>query len=100
MRDSTVLTVGTALSRARDAGAFVEILVQGQWITGLVSAIDGYGAVLSGELGQTAVVRLELVSAVKVIEHDLTQEDPGRYAPHGEAQVRAHHGSARVHEIA
>lgn len=99
MRDSTVLTVGTALSRARDAGAFVEILVQGQWITGLVSAIDGYGAVLSGELGQTAVVRLELVSAVKVIEHDLTQ-DPAQYSPHGEAQVRAHHGSARVHEIA
>lgn len=98
MRDSTVLTVGTALSRARDAGAFVELLVQGQWIGGEVTAIDGHGAVLCGEYGESAVVRLDLVSAVKVRDQadPRTETRPGRH----DAQVRAHHGAARISEIA
>ncbi len=37
---STLYTIGTALSRARDHGVVVRVLVSGHWIEGLVSDVD------------------------------------------------------------
>ncbi|HSE69419.1 MAG TPA: hypothetical protein VLA97_01590 [Nocardioidaceae bacterium] len=58
--------VGTALSRAKDNQTSVELLVQGHWINGLVSAVDGYGVVLNRENDQHAVIRLENIAAVNM----------------------------------
>lgn len=62
---SAVLTIGTALGRAKDAGAWVSCLVAGEWFHGRVLAHDGYGLVLADD-EDTSVVRLEAVQAVKV----------------------------------
>ena len=66
MNGSTVLTIGTALSRAEQAGASVSALVQGQWIAGRVLGIDGHGVVLANEDGESAVLRLEQVAVVRI----------------------------------
>lgn len=59
-------TIGTALERAREHGHPVRVLVEGQWIGGLVVASDGIGVVLEDEDFEHAVVRLEHISAVRV----------------------------------
>ena len=68
MHGSTILTIGTALSRAEQAGAQVFALVQGQWISGRVLGIDGHGVVLRNSAGESAVLRLEHVAAVRIDE--------------------------------
>lgn len=60
-------TIGTALQRARDAGHLVEVLVEGQWITGTVVASDGIGVVLDNHGLEHCIVRLENVAAVRVV---------------------------------
>src|ERR687895_2679777 len=69
---STMLTLGTALRHAHDGGTQVHALVGGMWISGTVVALDGEGVVLLTPEGETVVVRLRAVTAVRV-EHD-----PGR----------------------
>ena len=66
---STVYTIGTALSRARDHGVEVRVLVSGHWIEGAVSEIDGHGVILTGPDSSHHVVRLTDVSAVQVSAH-------------------------------
>ena len=67
MINSTLFTIGTALSRAKDAELSVDLLVTGQWMHGYVSAVDGHGVMLIGENDELSVIRLEQVAAVKVL---------------------------------
>lgn len=64
--DSVLYTVGTALNRAHDNDVAVEILVEGQWLTGHVAAVDGHGVVLHSDDAEHSVVRIGSVSAVRV----------------------------------
>lgn len=64
--DSTIYTIGTALNRAHDNDIEVQILVEGQWITGNVVAVDGHGVVLNGAELDHAVIRMDAVSAVRI----------------------------------
>jgi hypothetical protein len=64
--DSVLYTVGTALNRALDSGVPVQILVEGQWISGRVGAVDGHGVVLASEHDEHCVIRIQSVAAVKM----------------------------------
>ncbi len=66
MTGSIIYTVGTALNRAHDNGAPVQVLVEGQWLTGEVVAVDGHGLVLKSDELEHCVVRIGSVSAVRV----------------------------------
>jgi sRNA-binding regulator protein Hfq len=66
MSDSTLYTIGTALNRAHDNEVPVQILVEGQWLTGMVVAVDGHGVVLNSDDLEHSVVRMEAVSAVRL----------------------------------
>jgi len=67
MSNSSVLyTIGTALNRAHDHDAPVQILVEGQWLAGNVVAIDGHGVVLTGDELEHSVIRMESISAVRI----------------------------------
>ena len=59
-------TIGTALNRALDAGHDVEVLVEGQWLSGRVVASDGVGLVLETTETEHSVVRVDSVVAVRV----------------------------------
>ena len=87
MMDSTLYTIGTALGRARDHGVSVQVLVAGQWLDGLVSAVDGHGVVLVSGHDEHAVVRMADISAVRVLRALADQ------APH-HAEPRAMAGMA------
>ena len=63
---STIYTIGTALHRARDSGVGVEVLVDGHWILGDVSAVDGHGLVLHTTDGSLAMIRIERIDCVLV----------------------------------
>ena len=64
--DSIVYTIGTALNRAHDNDVQVEVLVEGQWLTGSVVAVDGHGVVLNSDHREHSVVRMDSVSAVRI----------------------------------
>ena len=64
--DSVLYTIGTALNRAHDNNVAVQILVEGQWLTGHVAAVDGHGVVLHSDEAEHAVIRMGSVSAVRV----------------------------------
>jgi hypothetical protein len=49
MSDSTIYTIGTALNRAHDNDVPVQVLVEGEWRTGHVGAVDGHGVVLHSD---------------------------------------------------
>jgi len=66
MLRSTVYTIGTALNRAHDNEVPVDVLVDGQWLHGDVSAIDGHGAVIMCEDGGLAMIRVEKISVVLI----------------------------------
>ncbi len=66
MSDSTIYTIGTALNRAHDNGVPVQVLVEGQWLTGDVLAVDGHGLVLQSDSLEHSVVRIDSVSAVRI----------------------------------
>jgi hypothetical protein len=59
-------TIGTALSRAHEAGHCVEVLVDGHWLTGQVVAADGIGVVLENSESEHSIVRMERIAAVRV----------------------------------
>ena len=65
---STILTVGTALRHAQDGAARVHVLLGGTWMTGSVIGVDGEGAVLESDNGDTTVVRMQAITAVRVEE--------------------------------
>jgi sRNA-binding regulator protein Hfq len=64
--DSTIYTIGTALNRAHDNDIPVQVLVEGEWMTGNVVAVDGHGVVLHSAELEHAVVRMDAVSAVRI----------------------------------
>ena len=66
MTGSIIYTVGTALNRAHDNDVPVQVLVEGQWLTGDVVAVDGHGLVLQSDALEHAVIRIDAVSAVRV----------------------------------
>ena len=66
MESSTLYTIGTALDRAMDNGLTVAILVEGQWLTGRVAAVDGHGVLLVCEEQEHAIIRISDVAAVRV----------------------------------
>ena len=66
MDGSTIYTIGTALNRAANERQVVHVLVQGQWISGMVIAVDGHGLVLAPDSTEQTVIRLEAISAVRV----------------------------------
>jgi hypothetical protein len=66
MSDSTIYTIGTALNRAHDNDVPVQVLVEGQWMTGHVVIVDGHGVVLQSDDLEHAVVRMDAVAAVRV----------------------------------
>ena len=87
MLSSTIHTIGTALNRARDCGVPVEVLVDGHWIKGDVSAVDGHGVVLHCEDGALSVLRVERIDAVLVRQAEAfagqraPERDDGRPMP-------------------
>ena len=64
--DSVLYTIGTALNRAHDNGVAVQILVEGQWLSGRVAAVDGHGVVLASDDAEHSVIRMGSVSAVRM----------------------------------
>ena len=66
MSGSIIYTIGTALNRAHDNDVPVEVLVEGQWLSGHVVAVDGHGVVLTGDDLDHAVIRMDSVAAVRV----------------------------------
>lgn len=64
---SMIYTIGTALNRARDNEVPVALLVESHWMTGHVVGIDSHGVILESEDEEHCVVRLESVSAVRVM---------------------------------
>jgi len=66
MSGSIIYTVGTALNRAHDNDVPVQVLVEGQWLTGDVLAVDGHGLVLQSDPLEHAVIRIDSVAAVRV----------------------------------
>ena len=66
MNSSILYTIGTALSRAQENDVPVQVLVEGEWLSGRVAAVDGHGLVLHSDDLEHSVVRVERVSAVRV----------------------------------
>ena len=81
---STLFTIGTALSRARDHGVIVRLLVGGHWLEGMVSEVDGHGVVLTGSGTDHHVVRVEAIAAVQVAAEGPVQDDDEPTRPTGE----------------
>ncbi|HEX6248727.1 MAG TPA: hypothetical protein VFZ64_12725 [Nocardioidaceae bacterium] len=65
-QSSTIYTIGTALNRAHDSGAAVQVLVEGTWVEGHVVAVDGFGVVLESGSDEHSVVRVESIAAVTI----------------------------------
>jgi len=66
MSSSVLYTIGTALNRAQENDVPVQVLVEGQWLSGRVAAVDGHGLVLHSDDLEHSVIRIENVSAVRV----------------------------------
>ena len=79
MNGSTIYTIGTALNRAHANHLRVEVLAEGQWLAGLVLAVDGHGVVLTDDDMGHSVIRMESVAAVRV----LSAAPAARTAPAG-----------------
>ena len=62
-----IYTIGTALNRALDNDIPVQLLVEGEWLSGRVLAVDGFGVVLHCDDLEHAVVRMESIAAVRVL---------------------------------
>lgn len=87
MLSSTIYTIGTALNRAHDSEVGVEVLVDGHWIHGDVSAVDGHGVVLHCSDGGLAMIRVERIDVVLVRQteafegHDEVEPDEAHAMP-------------------
>jgi hypothetical protein len=89
--DSVLYTVGTALNRAQQNGVTVQVLVEGQWLSGQVAAVDGHGVVLASddpdhpERSEHAVIRMGSVSAVRMFAaapgHEPARQPAPQYPP-------------------
>lgn len=86
MLQSTIYTIGTALTRAHDREVPVDVLVAGQWIHGNVSAVDGHGVVLQCDDGGIAMIRMDNIAVVLVRQAEAFQGQQA--APTAEAHPR------------
>ena len=59
-------TVGSSLSRAESSGQVVDVLVEGQWLSGVVIGLDALGVVIAEDGSLPWTIRLEKVSVVRV----------------------------------
>jgi hypothetical protein len=66
VQTSMQFTVGSTLSRAETQGRAVDILVEGQWLSGTVAAIDSMGVLLEDEGAEPWTIRLDRVSVVRM----------------------------------
>lgn len=66
MQVSTILTIGSALTRAQQDDIEVAVLVQGEWFRGHVQGLDGHGLVLDDGQGHHLVVRLDQVAVLRI----------------------------------
>lgn len=79
MESSVIYSMGTALSRAKEQGLPVAVLVASDWLRGRVLVVDSYGLVLETDSFEHCVVRLEAVNAVRV--DSIVHDEIGRLAP-------------------
>ena len=66
VQGSGQFTVGSSLSRAESSGQEVDVLVEGQWLSGVVMGLDALGVVLVQEGSLPWTIRLDKVSVVRV----------------------------------
>lgn len=94
MRTSTLYTIGTALTRAHGSDVGVDVLVNGQWLNGHVTALDGHGLVLHGDDDVLSVLRMESISAVRVRQAAAFEAHPQVEPAAPDATVHPMPGSA------
>jgi len=81
---TTILTVGTALRHAQAAEATVHVLLGGLWLTGSVADLDGEGVALTTTEGETVVIRIAGITAVRIERsHEPLRPAPARPAYDG-----------------
>ena len=78
---TTILTVGTALRHAQQAGVTVEVLLGDAWMSGQVTAVDGEGVCMVTPDGGATVIRISSINAVR-IEALAEPETPAERAPY------------------
>ncbi len=112
MNESTVYTIGTALRRAQDRELPVLLLVEGQWLEGVVAAMDGHGVVLNAQDDEHSVVRMTSISAVRVLPAVQEPAPAAEVRPEPESRPRQdsrppeppgaapHHRSEAAHDAA
>lgn len=65
-QSSMIYTMGMALNRALESNAAVDVLVNGEWLSGSVVISDGYGVVLdNGE--EHSIVKVDRIAAVRIL---------------------------------
>jgi hypothetical protein len=77
MQVSTILTMGSALTRAQQDGTEVAVLVQGEWLRGRVTGLDGHGLGLDDGQGHDLLVRLENVAVLRIDQEEDLWTDEG-----------------------
>lgn len=85
---SMQVTIGSALGRAWDQNQAVDILVEGIWLSGGISQLDGLGVVIDGENFERYVVRLEQIAVVRIRSYG------------SQPALPAHEGSLGVDDVA
>ena len=78
MQVSTILTIGSALTRAAQDDIEVAVLVQGEWFRGQVLGLDGHGLMLDDGQGHDLIVRLEHVAVLRIEQEKDTWADEGQ----------------------
>lgn len=68
---TTLWTIGTALRRAEELEARVDLLISGHWISGTIVAVDGHGTLIRSDTQDHSVIRLDHISAVRIIQNAL-----------------------------
>lgn len=66
VQSSGQFTVGSSLSRAESSGQSVDVLVEGQWLSGTVIGLDSLGVVIAEDGSLPWTIRLDKVSVVRV----------------------------------
>ncbi len=65
-------SIATALAYAQEGDQRVDVLVEGHWLRGRVSHVDGFGLVVDRDSGGQSVIRLESIAAVTVAAEEPT----------------------------
>ena len=60
------ITVGSTLGRAWDQDQEVDIMVEGLWVSGRIAALDGTGVAIDSDNFERYVIRLEMISVVRI----------------------------------